>query len=118
MKMITALIRPSKVDAVKSALVAIDLVGMTVSDARGFGRQKGQVERYRGNEFVVEFLPKSKVIVVVTDDKVDAALSAITNAARTGEIGDGKIFVTPVETSIRIRTGESGDAALSGDSAP
>ena len=112
MKMITALIRPSKVEAVKSALVAIDLIGMTVSDARGFGRQKGQVERYRGNEFKVEFLQKSKVMIVVTDDKVDAAVSAITNAARTGEIGDGKIFVTPVESSIRIRTGEAGDTVL------
>ncbi len=112
MKMITALVRPSKVDAVKSALVALEIIGMTVSDARGFGRQKGQVERYRGNEFTVDFLPKSKVIVVVADEKVAPALEAITKAARTGEIGDGKIFVTPVETTIRIRTGESGEIAL------
>jgi nitrogen regulatory protein PII len=112
MKMITALVRPSKVDAVKSALVALEIIGMTVSDARGFGRQKGQIERYRGNEFTVDFLPKSKIIVVVSDDKVAPALEAITKAARTGEIGDGKIFVTPVEETIRIRTGESGEIAL------
>jgi nitrogen regulatory protein P-II 1/nitrogen regulatory protein P-II 2 len=112
MKMITALVRPSKVDAVKSALVAIDVIGMTVSDARGFGRQKGQVERYRGSEFPVEFLSKSKIMTVVADNKVDTAIAAIINAARTGEIGDGKIFVTPVESVIRIRTGESGDIAL------
>jgi nitrogen regulatory protein P-II 1/nitrogen regulatory protein P-II 2 len=112
MKMITALVRPSKVDAVKTALVAMEILGMTVSDVRGFGRQKGQVERYRGNEFTVDFLQKSKVVVVVDDTKVDAAIGAITEAARTGEIGDGKIFVTPVETAIRIRTGDRGEAAL------
>jgi nitrogen regulatory protein P-II 1 len=112
MKMITAMVRPTKVDSIKTALVAMDLVGMTVSDVRGFGRQKGQVERYRGTEFTVEFLPKSKVVVVVPDAKVDAAVSAILEAARTGEIGDGKIFVTPVEKAIRIRTGDSGESAL------
>ena len=112
MKMITALVRPSKVDGVKAALVALEIIGMTVSDARGFGRQKGQVERYRGNEFTVDFLPKSKIIVVVNDDKVKPAIEAITQAARTGEIGDGKIFITPVEETIRIRTGESGETAL------
>ena len=112
MKMITALVRPSKVDAVKAALVALEIIGMTVSDARGFGRQKGQVERYRGNEFTVDFLPKSKIVVVVADDKVTPAIEAITKAARTGEIGDGKIFVVPVEETIRIRTGESGEIAL------
>ena len=112
MKMITALVRPSKVDAVKTALVSIEIVGMTVSDVRGFGRQKGQVERYRGNEFTVDFLLKSKVVVVVDDSKVEAAITAISEAARTGEIGDGKIFVTPVENAIRIRTGERGEAAL------
>ena len=112
MKMITALVRPSKVDAVKTALVSIEIVGMTVSDVRGFGRQKGHVERYRGNEFTVDFLQKSKVVVVVDDSKVEAAITAITEAARTGEIGDGKIFVTPVENAIRIRTGERGEAAL------
>ena len=112
MKQITAMIRPSKVDAVKTALVEIGVIGMTVSEARGFGRQKGQVERYRGNEFTVDFISKSKLVLVVTDDKVTAAIEAISKAARTGEIGDGKIFVTPVEQAIRIRTGESGDMAL------
>jgi nitrogen regulatory protein PII len=112
MKMITAMVRPTRVDAVKAALVAIEVVGMTVSDSRGFGRQKGQVERYRGTEFTVEFLPKSKVVVVVPDEKLDAAVAAILEAARTGEIGDGKIFVTPVEQAIRIRTGDSGEIAL------
>ena len=112
MKQITAMIRPSKVDAVKTALVEIDVIGMTVSEARGFGRQKGQVERYRGNEFKVDFISKSKVVLVVNDDKVTAAIEAISKAAHTGEIGDGKIFVSPVEQAIRIRTGESGEAAI------
>jgi nitrogen regulatory protein P-II 1/nitrogen regulatory protein P-II 2 len=112
MKMITAMVRPSKVDAIKTALLALEIIGMTVTDSRGFGRQKGQVERYRGTEFTVEFLPKSKIEIVVTADKVDAAIAAITEAARTGEIGDGKLFVTPVETAIRIRTGETGEVTL------
>jgi nitrogen regulatory protein PII len=112
MKQITAVVRPSKVDAVKNALVAIDVVGMTINDVRGFGRQKGQVERYRGNEFTVDFLSKIRITTVVADDKVEAAISAISEAARTGEIGDGKIFVTSVEEVVRIRTGERGDAAL------
>jgi nitrogen regulatory protein PII len=112
MKMITAMVRPSKVDAIKEALVAIEVVGMTVTDARGFGRQKGQVERYRGNEFTVDFLPKSKIVVIVSDAKLEATLSAILQAARTGEIGDGKIFVTPVEEAIRIRTGDRGESAI------
>jgi nitrogen regulatory protein PII len=112
MKMITAMIRPSKLDAVKDALVAIDIVGMTVTDARGFGRQKGQVERYRGTEFKVDFLPKLKVMVIAPDEKLDSVISAIMTAARTGEIGDGKIFISPVDNAIRIRTGESGVEAL------
>lgn len=112
MKMITAMVRPARVDAVKEALVAMEVVGMTVTDSRGFGRQKGQIERYRGTEFKVEFLPKTKVVVVVPDEKVEAAVAAILEAARTGEIGDGKIFVTPVEQAIRIRTGDSGEVAL------
>ena len=112
MKQITAMIRPSKVDAVKTALVEIGVIGMTVSEARGFGQQKGQVERYRGNEYKVDFISKAKVVLVVNDDKVTPAIEAITTAARTGEIGDGKIFVTPVEQAIRIRTGESGEAAI------
>ena len=112
MKQITALIRPSKLDAVKTALVAVDIVGLTVCDARGFGRQKGHTETYRGAEYAVEFLPKVKIEVVVGEQEVEAAIEAITAAARTGEIGDGKIFVMPVETAIRIRTGERGDAAI------
>ena len=112
MKQITAVVRPSKVDAVKNALVGIDVVGMTINDVRGFGRQKGQVEIYRGNEFTVDFLSKIRITTVVADDKVEAAISAISEAARTGEIGDGKIFVTSVEQVVRIRTGERGDAAL------
>jgi len=112
MKMITALVRPSKVDAIKRARVAIDVIGMTVNDARGFGRQKGQVERYRGTEYTVEFLPKAKLMVVVADDKVEATITAIGDAARTGEIGDGKIFVTAVEMAFRIRTGDRDGSAL------
>jgi nitrogen regulatory protein PII len=112
MKQITAVVRPSKVDAVKEALVALDVVGMTISDVRGFGRQKGQVERYRGNEFTVEFIPKVSITVVVADDKLEPSISAISAAAHTGEIGDGKIFVSPVEDAVRIRTGERGAAAL------
>ena len=112
MKQITAVVRPSKVDAVKNALVGIDVVGMTINDVRGFGRQKGQVERYRGNEFTVDFLSKIRITTVVADDKVEAAIAAISDAARTGEIGDGKIFVTAVEQVVRIRTGERGETAL------
>jgi nitrogen regulatory protein P-II 1/nitrogen regulatory protein P-II 2 len=112
MKMITALIRPGKLDAVKEALVSIDIVGMTVTDARGFGRQKGQIERYRGTEFKVDFLSKVKLMVIIPDEKLEPAISAITTAAHTGEIGDGKIFVSPVEDVIRIRTGDRGEVAL------
>jgi len=112
MKMITAMVRPSKVDAIKSALVGLDVVGMTVADVRGFGRQKGQVERYRGNEFTVDFLPKSKVVVVVSDAKLEATLTAILEAARTGEIGDGKIFVSTIDSVIRIRTGDRDSGAI------
>ena len=112
MKQITAVVRTSKVDPIKEALVAIEVIGMTVRDVRGFGRQKGQVERYRGNEFTVEFIPKASITVVVNDDKLEAALTAISTAAHTGEIGDGKIFVTSVDDVIRIRTGDRGPAAL------
>lgn len=112
MQQITAFVRPSKADAIKEALVAIDVVGLTLSEVRGFGRQKGQVERYRGNEFKVDFLPKVQLITMVADDKVEAAIEAIIKAARTGEIGDGKIFVSPVTTAVRIRTGERGEAAV------
>ena len=112
MKQITAVVRPAKVDAVKDALVALDVVGMTVREVRGFGRQKGQVERYRGNEFTVEFIPKVSITVVVNDDKLEASISAISAAAHTGEIGDGKIFVTSIDEVIRIRTGERGASAI------
>ena len=112
MKMITAMVRPSKVDAIKSALVGLDVVGMTVADVRGFGRQKGQVERYRGSEFTVEFLQKLKLEIVVDDDKVDTVVSAVQDAARTGEIGDGKIFISPIDSVIRIRTGDRDSSAI------
>ncbi|MCX5930651.1 MAG: P-II family nitrogen regulator, partial [Cyanobacteria bacterium] len=108
MQQITAVVRPSKVDAVKEALIALDVVGLTLTDVRGFGRQKGQVERYRGNEFRVDFLPKVRLTTVVPDDKVEAAIAAISEAAHTGVIGDGKIFVIPVSIVVRIRTGERG----------
>ncbi|TAD74221.1 MAG: P-II family nitrogen regulator [Oscillatoriales cyanobacterium] len=106
MKKIEAIVRPFKLDDVKIALVNAGIVGMTVSEVRGFGRQKGQTERYRGSEYTVEFLQKLKIEVVVEDDKVDMVVEKIISAARTGEIGDGKIFISPVEQIIRIRTGE------------
>ncbi|MBC8122895.1 MAG: P-II family nitrogen regulator [Gemmatimonadaceae bacterium] len=112
MKKIEAIIRPFKLDEVKIALVNAGIIGMTVSEVRGFGRQKGQTERYRGSEYTVEFLQKLKIEVVVEDELVDTVVEKITVAARTGEIGDGKIFVTPVEGVIRIRTGERNDEAL------
>ena len=111
MKKIEAIIRPFKLDDVKIALVNAGIVGMTVLEVRGFGRQKGQTERYRGSEYTVEFLQKLKIEIVVEDDQVDMVVEKIISAARTGEIGDGKIFVIPVETALRIRTGErDGDA--------
>lgn len=106
MKKVEAIIRPFKLDEVKIALVNAGIVGMTVSEVRGFGRQKGQTERYRGSEYTVEFLQKLKIEIVVEDDQVDMVIEKVIAAARTGEIGDGKIFVTPVEKIIRIRTGE------------
>ena len=112
MKKVEAIIRPFKLEDVKIALVNAGIVGMTVSEVRGFGRQKGQVERYRGSEFTVEFLQKLKLEIVVDDDKVDTVVSAIQDAAHTGEIGDGKIFVSSVNSVIRIRTGEDGSAAI------
>ena len=107
MKKVEAIIRPFKLDEVKIALVNAGIVGMTVSEVRGFGRQKGQTERYRGSEYTVEFLQKLKVEIVVEDHQVEMVIEKLTGAARTGEIGDGKIFVSPVEQIIRIRTGES-----------
>ena len=112
MQKIEAIIRPFKLEDVKVALVNLGIIGMTVSEVRGFGRQKGQVERYRGSEFTVEFLQKLKIEVVIEDDRVDDVLKAITEAAKTGEIGDGKIFVSPIQSVIRIRTGDKDNAAL------
>ena len=106
MKKVEAIIRPFKLDEVKIALVNAGIVGMTVSEVRGFGRQKGQTERYRGSEYTVEFLQKLKVEIVVEDSQVQMVIDKLVEAARTGEIGDGKIFVSPVDQIIRIRTGE------------
>ena len=112
MKKIEAVIKPFKLDEVKEALQEVGLQGITVTEARGFGRQKGHTELYRGAEYVVDFLPKVKIEVVLTDDMVDTAIEAIIAAARTDKIGDGKIFVSSVEQAIRIRTGETGDDAV------
>ncbi|MEO5329594.1 MAG: P-II family nitrogen regulator [Magnetococcus sp. THC-1_WYH] len=112
MKKIEAVIKPFKLDDVKEALAEVGVQGITVSEVRGFGRQKGHTELYRGAEYVVDFLPKLKVEVVVADDMVDRSIQAIENAARTGRIGDGKIFVTNVESVVRIRTGERDANAL------
>ena len=112
MKKVEAIIKPFKLDDVKDALHDAGVSGITVSEVKGFGRQKGHTELYRGAEYVVDFLPKVKVEVVVEDDQVDRVCEAIEAAARTGRIGDGKIFVLPVEQAIRIRTGETGDDAV------
>jgi nitrogen regulatory protein P-II 2 len=112
MKMITAIIKPFKLDEVREALSAINVQGITVTEVKGFGRQKGHTELYRGAEYVVDFLPKTKIEAAVDDDIVDQAIEAIENAARTGKIGDGKIFVYNLEQVIRIRTGETGNEAL------
>ncbi len=112
MKKIEAIIKPFKLDEVKDALMDIGVLGMTVTEARGFGRQKGHTELYRGAEYVIDFLPKLKIEVVVPDDLVEKTVEAIANAARTGKIGDGKIFIIPVEDAVRIRTGERGTAAI------
>jgi len=111
-KKIEAIIKPFKLDEVKEALQEVGIQGLSVIEVKGFGRQKGHTELYRGAEYVVDFLPKVKIEVVLTDDMVDAAIEAIIAAARTDKIGDGKIFVTPVEQAIRIRTGETGDDAI------
>ena len=112
MKKIEAIIKPFKLDEVKEALQDIGIQGLSVIEVKGFGRQKGHTELYRGAEYVVDFLPKVKIEVVLTDDMVDAAIEAIIAAARTDKIGDGKIFVSPVEQVIRIRTGETGEDAV------
>ena len=112
MKKVEAIIRPFKLEDVKLALVNAGIVGMTVSEVRGFGRQKGQVERYRGSEFTVEFLQKLKLEIVVDDDRVDTVVNAIQEAARTGEIGDGKIFISTIDSVLRIRTGDRDSGAI------
>ncbi|MEO0544338.1 MAG: P-II family nitrogen regulator [Pseudomonadota bacterium] len=112
MKKIEAVIKPFKLDEVKEALQEVGLQGITVTEAKGFGRQKGHTELYRGAEYVVDFLPKVKIEIVVTDDTVDAAMDAIREAAQTGRIGDGKIFVSAIENVVRIRTGETGKDAV------
>ena len=112
MKMITAIIKPFKLDDVRDAIAEVGIQGMTVTEVRGFGRQKGHTELYRGAEYVVDFLPKLKLEVAVPDDRVDAVVEAIADSAASGRIGDGKIFVHALDQAIRIRTGEEGDKAL------
>ena len=112
MKLITAIIKPFKADDVREALAEIGVNGMTLTEVKGFGRQKGHTELYRGAEYVIDFLPKAKLEIAIADDLLDQAIEAICKAAGTGQIGDGKIFVTNLEQSIRIRTGESGNDAL------
>jgi len=112
MKLVTAIIKPFKLDDVRESLSDIGVQGVTVSEVKGFGRQKGHTELYRGAEYVVDFLPKVKLEIAVADEQVDAVIEAVTKAANTGKIGDGKIFVTGLEQVIRIRTGETGNAAV------
>ena len=112
MKKVKAIIKPFKLDDVKEALQEVGVQGLTVTEVKGFGRQKGHTELYRGAEYVVDFLPKIKIEMVLPDDQIDAAVEAIVSAARTEKIGDGKIFVSPVDQAIRIRTGETGDDAV------
>ncbi|MDX3907678.1 MAG: P-II family nitrogen regulator [Pigmentiphaga sp.] len=112
MKQVTAIIKPFKLDEVREALAQVGVNGLTVTEVKGFGRQKGHTELYRGAEYVVDFLPKIRIELVIADALVDQAVEAIIRVARTGKIGDGKIFVTPVEQVIRIRTGETGEAAV------
>ncbi|MET0060886.1 MAG: P-II family nitrogen regulator [Candidatus Thiodiazotropha endolucinida] len=112
MKKVEAIIKPFKLEDVREALSEVGITGMTATEVKGFGRQKGHTELYRGAEYVVDFLPKVKLELVVASDQVAVCIEAITNAARTGKIGDGKIFVTPVEQVIRIRTGEEDEAAI------
>ena len=112
MKLITAIIKPFKLEAVKEALTNVGVEGMTVTEVKGFGRQKGHTEIYRGSEYTVDFLPKAKIEIAVSDEIKDKVIAAIANAAKTGKIGDGKIFVTPLDEVIRIRTDEHGDSAV------
>ena len=112
MKLIIAIIKPFKLDEVKEALAQVGIEGMTVTEVKGFGRQKGHTEIYRGSEYTVDFLPKVKIEVAVADEQVTAVVTAISSGAKTGKIGDGKIFVLPLEQTIRIRTGENGEQAI------
>jgi nitrogen regulatory protein P-II 1 len=112
MKKVEAIIKPFKLEEVKEALAGVGVEGMTVSEVKGFGRQKGHTEIYRGSEYTVDFLPKTKVEVVLPDNRVSPAVEAIVKAAKTGKIGDGKVFITPVENAIRIRTEETGEKAV------
>jgi nitrogen regulatory protein P-II 1 len=112
MKKIEAIIKPFKLDDVKEALTEVGVIGMTVTEVRGFGRQKGHTELYRGSEYSIDFLPKVKIELVVPDQQVDKIVALIASAARTGSIGDGKVFVLPIGDAIRIRTGETGEAAI------
>ncbi len=112
MKLIIAVIKPSRLDEVREALTALGIEGMTVSEVKGYGRQKGHKEIYRGSEYTVNFVPKIKIEVAVNDDVAERAVQAVQDAARTNQIGDGKIFVLPVEEAVRIRTGETGGSAL------
>jgi len=112
MKLVTAIIKPFKLEEVKEVLAQLGIDGMTVTEVKGFGRQKGHTEVYRGSEYTVDFLPKVKVEIAIADALEEKVVAAIVQAARTGEIGDGKVFVAPLETAVRIRTGERGEAAL------
>lgn len=112
MKKLEAVIKPFKLEDVKAGLSEVGIEGMTVSEVKGFGRQKGHTEIYRGSEYTVDFLPKIKIEIVVTDDQVDPAVSAIVKSAKTGKIGDGKVFVSPIENAVRIRTEETGENAV------
>ena len=112
MKLVTAIVKPFRLDDVRNALSEVGIQGMTVSEVKGFGRQRGHTELYRGAEYVVDFLPKAKIEVAVSDDIVDRVVEAVIDAAKTGKVGDGKIFVTNIEQVWRIRTGETGDSAL------
>jgi len=112
MKLVTAIVKPFRLDDVRNALAEVGIQGMTVSEVKGFGRQRGHTELYRGAEYVVDFLPKAKIEVAVPDDLAEQVVEAIVEAAKTGKVGDGKIFVTALEHVVRIRTGETGDGAL------
>ena len=112
MKLLTAIIKPFKLEEVRTALTDIGMQGMTVTEVKGYGRQKGHTEIYRGAEYAVSFLPKIKIEIVIADDQVEKAIEAVLTTAKTGQIGDGKIFVSPIEHTVRVRTGETGETAL------